>query len=546
MRAFLPFILLAGCTRVVSDVEEPLSLQLTSPTYGAYLGDGPIVVEGDVTPARTAQVLVDGVATWPDQVGHFRVEVPFVEGRRAQVIDVWALRGDEKLREIVPVFDASDPRELDPGGVTGLLTPGGLDALEPTVESLVESLAWEDQVLAAIPALETDWLSLTPTSLEAGTDVDLAPGEDDVSMAVTMEAITLTVEADVLGWLQFPIAISMDVTIGAHASPTLEDDMLGLTLTDAIVEIGEFGFAISGFEIPDSIMDLLGEPIGDLVSLVGDALGDALLEQVGTLELAGPFAFEFELGETSLAARLVEVGADLDGVGLGATVGVGEDAADELPEMNGLATTTPAGLDYHLGFAVHEGMLNAVVDGTLASFLDLEMELVGGMAEFVDPVMEELPGGDQLPSDREGWCLDLELGDARVVRMVPGQGAPLAQAWLPDVDVDLEVMVDGNCEDWLEAKMFAVIDLSLDGTAIGADFSVLETRVSDYAAADVQRDDVGGELGPLVEGLAGLLVGQLSFDLGDMLGAQLPIAPVLVSVEPLDETGLFGVYTTLE
>lgn len=546
MRAFLPFLILTACTRTIAEpADEPLTLALTSPTYGAYLGDGAVVVEGVVTPA-TAQVLVNGISVRPDADGLFRTELAFPEGDRAFVVDVWALEMDEKVREIVPVFDDADPRELDPGAVQGLLTPTGLDAMEPLVAEQIAAIGWEDQLLAAIPPVETDWLTLTPTSLTATTAVDLEPGETDVSLLLTLGEITLTSEVDVAGYLQFPVDITMSVTVGAHASPSLEDDMLGLTLADATVDIGEFGFAVSGYEVPDWIMDLLAEPIGDLVSYVADLAGDALLEQVGTLELAGPFAFEFDLGDTSLAARLVEVDASLDGVGLGATVAVDEDAADALPVMAGLAPTTPSGSDYQLGFSVHEGMMNTVVDGTLASFLDIEMELVGSMAVVLDGAMEELPGGDELPEGREGWCLDLEVGDARVVRMVPGVGAPLAQAWMPDVQVDIEVMRDGNCEDWLEASVFAVVDLSLDGSEIGADFAVKEVRVLDYAAADANRDDVAEGVGTLVESLAGLLAGQMSFDLGDALGGgQLPLDPEIVAVEPLDETGLFGVYTNV-
>lgn len=539
----LALLALAGCGKTFPDLDETLALTLTSPTYGAYLGDEDVVVTGTVYPV-TATVLVNGVGIEPADDGTFSVTVPFAEGDRAAVVDVWALHGEQKLREIVPVFDGIDPREADPGAVRGLLTPTGLDALEPVVEDQIDALGWEDQLLSAIPAVDTEYFSMTPTSLTtSGTSVDLAPGEADVSLLVTFHDVALTTEVNVADVLVFDVAVALgEVTMGAHAAPTLDDDMLALTLSDATVSMGDVTFSVANYEIPTEITDLLMDPIMELVSYVGDLLADAILEQAGTLELGGPFAFELPLGDVSLAARLVEVGATLDGVGLGATISVDGEAAAELPELPALAQTTPAGLPYQLGFSMHEGMLNTLMDETLGILLDIDTELEGSTAQMLDPAMEDLPGADSLPSDRDGWCLDLEVQDARVVRMAGGNGAPFAQAWLPDVSLDLEVLRDGSCEDWLEARMFAVADLNLDGGTLSLDFDVRQAWVTDYAG-DANRDEVAAALAEAYESGVGQLAGLLSFDLGD-LGVIEGVAtdPRVVSVEALDETGMYGVY----
>jgi hypothetical protein len=292
-------------------------------------------------------------------------------------------------------------------------------------------------------------------------------------------------------------------------------------------------------------MELLADPVADLIGQLGDTLGDTLLDQVGAFELGGPFAFETDLLGTPLSARLVDVGASLDGVGLGVTVSTSESAADDLPEMEGLATVTPAGLPYQLGLAVHEGLLNTLIDSMLADFLQLEIRLDGSMGEMIGAGFRDLPGGNDVPEGTEGWCLELDVGDARVVRMADGTGAPFAQAWLPDVSLDVETVIDGDCEDWMEAQLFAVVDLSVDGTTMGADFRVLDVKVTDYAA-DATWSDAGDELGGVIEGLAGLLVGSLEVDLadmglGDVLGG-IQLSPRIVSVEPLDDSGLWGVY----
>lgn len=550
--ASLALLLLAGCGGGTFTVApEPPTLTLTSPTYGAYLGDATLIeVSGVVTPTD-AQVIVDGVSVRPEDDGTFRVQVVFPEGDRAAVVDVWALHGDEKVREIVPVFDGQDPRLTDPGALRGLLTPAGLDALEPVVADQIDALGWQDQLLSALPALETEYLSLVPSSIEtSGTSVDLAPGETDIATLVTFHDVVLTTDVTVLTDWTFPMAVGLgEIVVGARAAPTLQDDMLALTLADATVSIQDVTFWVADFEIPDWLYDWLMDPILELVSSVTDALGDALLEEAGTFELAGPFAFELPLGDVELAARLVEVGANLDGVGLGATISVDGEASATLPQaLPALATTTPSGLPYQLGVTVHEGIFNTLMDETLGVLFDIEAELPDAtMGYLLDDTMEGLPGGDQLPEGKEGWCVDIEVEEARVVRMNGGTGAAFAQAWLPDVRVDVEVLRDdGSCTPWLEGRVFAVVDLNLDGSTLSADVAVRQAWVTEYEA-DANRDETAAALGAAyAEGL-GNLTGMLTFDLADVLGGALGDTNVamdvrVVSVEPLDQDGMFGVY----
>lgn len=544
--ASLALLLLAGCGGTFTVAPQPPTLTLTSPTYGAYLGEATTIeVTGAVTPAN-AQVIVNGVAVRPEADGTFSVAVVFPEGDRAAVVDVWALHDDEKVREIVPVFDGTDPRLTDPGALRGLLTPAGLDALEPVVADQIDALGWEDQLLSALPALETDYLSLVPSSVEtSGTTVDLAPGETDVSTVVTFHDVTLTTDVTVLSDWTFPLVVGLgEIVVGAHASPSLTDDMLALTLSDATVSIQDVILSVADFEIPDWLYDWLTDPILELVSSVGDALGDALLAEAGTLELGGPFAFELPLGDVELAARLVEVGANLDGVGMGATISLDGDAAATLPqELPALATTTPSGLPYQVGVTVHEGLFNTLMDESLGMLFDIEAELPEAMSYLLDDTMENLPGGDQLPEGKEGWCVDIEVEDARVVRMNGGTGAQFAQAWLPDVRIDVEVLRDdGSCTPWLEGRVFAVVDLNLDGSTLSADVAVKQAWVTEYEA-DANRDEVAAALGEAYADGLGNLAGLLTFDLADVLGNTGIATDVrVVSVEPLDDDGMFGLY----
>lgn len=539
---------LLACTNLTVDAPRPaLALTLDSPTYGAFLADSPVVIEGSVLPAD-AQLVVAGRSVRPDRQGRFRVEVPFPPGQRAYVAEVWAMDGDARQHVLVPVFDGTDPRVSDPGALTGLFTPLGLDALEPLIADQIDALGIEDQLLAGLPALETGFFSFVPSSVTSnGAEVDLSPGDGDVGLVVTIRDLAIVSDITVAGF-SFPLEVSLEtVSLGGRAQPEVDAaGMLSLVLTDATVALADPGIAALGFDLPTWLADLLLDPVAQLLSGVADGLGDALLGQIPAIELGGPFAFDVDLLGTQLSARLVDVGASPEGLDLGITVATGGPAADTLPDdLAPLAPTTPSGKDYQLGLAVHEGLVNTLLDDTLASFLDIDLPLTGVTAEILGGGIRSLPGGDQLPAESEGYCIGLHAGDARVIRMAEGTGAPLARVWMPDVDVDLQTIQGGACTPWLSANVFATVDLVLSGTTVRADFDILEVRVTDYAAEGASWDDTGIALATVVESLAGLLVGQLSFDLGDLAGGGLgglALTPNIVSVEPLDDDGRWGVY----
>lgn len=546
-RTALLLLVLAGCRqdyKVVAAADEPLSLTVLTPTYGAYVDAEAVELTGIVSPPD-AQVLVDGVTVPTAADGSFAATVPFA-GRRGVAIHVEAIDPDEHLHEVVAAFDGVDPRAADPGAITGLLTPTGLDALEPLIAQTIDDTGWADQIAASLPALDTDWVDLVPTGVTtAPTTVDLSPGLTDLDLAVSLNEITIAADIVVLDSYDFPIEIAVSsVKIGAAALPAVDaDGMITLTLSDAVAEVGDFTFAVAGYETPGWLFDYVIEPITDFVVGLGDLVLDEVLAQMGTLELGGPFAFETDLMGTALAARLVELDTSLDGVALGVTVSTEGDAADALPDVPALVATTPSGLPYQLGLGVHEGLLNTLIDETVAGLLDLDLQLEGEYGELLGSGIRALPGGYDIPDEADGYCIGFHAGDARVVRFAPGQGAPLANVWMPDVRVDIDYVLDGQCTSWLEASVFVVLALELDGTEVGLDLEVPSAIVLAYGAEDVDHEAVAESLGAVVQGLFGLFAGQLSFDLGDALGA-FPVEtdPKVVAVEPLDDEGLYGIY----
>lgn len=549
-RVPLVLLFLAACRqdyKVIAAPDEPLVLTILTPAYGEYVAAEAVSLTGVVSPAD-AQVLIGGVTVPVAEDGSFAATIPF-DGQRAVAIHVEAIDPDEHVQELVAAFDGTDPRLDDPGALVGLLTPTGLDALEPTIAELVDGLGWTDQILAAVPALESDWVDLIPTSVSAQpTTVDLAPGMTALDLGITFHELTVTSTVNLLDYLEFEVDVIVEsITVGAAATPAVDDEgMVTLALSDAVVEVDGWDFVISDFDLGDWVGDYLVEPIADLVLGLGDLLLDYLLGSMGTLELGGPFAFETDLMGTPLAARLVELEPSMDGVALGATVSTEGAAADRLPALDPLVATTPAGLEYQLGLAVHEGLLNTVVDESVGGLLELDLTLTGEYADLLGGGIRALPGGTQMPENTVGYCIGLHAGEARVLRFDEGLGRPLARVWMPDLRFSIQTQVDGVCSPWLDASVFATLGLNLSGTQVSADLEVPSVILLHYGASEVDEAEVGAALGQLVESLVGLFAGTLSFDLGDLLGGlPIEVAPTVVSVEPLDETGRYGVFLDL-
>lgn len=551
--------------------DAPLTLTVTTPTYGAYLGAPAtsgeplqIAVSGTVSPAG-AQVLVNGVPASIDADGAFTATIPWGTDAdpddtyvpdaadRAYVIDVQAWDTDESTRELVPVFDGNDPRDTDPGAIAGLLTPTGLDALEPTVADTVDALGLWDQLAAALPTVDTTYLDITPTGItSSGTSADLAPADGAVTLLLTFHDVVMTADIGVLDSYTFPVSIGLgEVTLGANAEPGLSDtDMLTLALTDAQADIDDVSLSFGDYDVPDWITQLLVDPIAGLVADLGGGLATLLLDQLGTVELGGPFAFSTDLMGTTVSARLAQVDAGTDGVALGVTVATDGDAATDMPELTPLTAQTPAGRDYQLGFGVHEGLLNTLIDQTVADFLDIDLQLEGDYGELLGAGIAALPGGYAIPDDHEGYCIGVHAGDARVVHFAEGTGAPMAQLWLPDMRVQLQTIQDGECTDWLDASVLAVVDVDLRGTAVDLGLDVRHATVLDYRAYDedpsIDLNAVGDQLGSVVEGFAALALSQTNIDLADLLGGLgglgVTLDPELVSVEPLGEEGRYGLF----
>lgn len=563
MRGLFLVGLLVACHREPPQAEIPAPvITLDAPTYGAFLGDGPIHVSGTVSPL-VATVRVDDLLVDVDQAtGHFEADVDFA-GARYHNVDVQAAHGPHVARTRVPVFDGGDPIDQWPGGVTLRLTPEGMARLGENLGTIVDSTGWDTTLAGSLPAIETDAFSLVPVGItHSPTVVELLPAVDGIDTRVAFRDVVIgyTLGVDLFGtWFEAPVDVGFGrIAVGAIATPDVDDaGMLSLSLGEAIVDMDDPTIEIAGFD--GWILSLLIGLVSDaLIEPIGELLVDLVLGGIGTLPLGGPYAFQTDLMGTTVDAKLTDAYGDLKGVGAG--IGVGFDEA--VPD-GPLAVPAPPGWydaePVHAALGLHEALLQRVViEADLASMLTQDIQLPGVMGELLGAGVRALPGGEGLPSTSEGFCLKLDpvgsspTGEiAEVARLQTGV-APLAVIYIPDLRVNVATMQSGTCVPWLEANLPAEVGLAVtSGTKVGLDLRFGHGAVLSYATPSPwDEDEVVDALAGWIGGLVGLLGGSFSFDLADLAGlgggggtdplggALGDIQPQIVGSDPiLDEAG---------
>lgn len=521
----VPALALAGCksdytmaTRTPGDLE----LELTSPTYGDFLGEEDIVVTGRAAPAW-AVVTVEGEVVELDDEGNFSLSLPV--GGPYNIVEVEASFGGASLRERVPVFSGHNPEETWPGAATGRFTPAGLEKLGEGLGAYIDSLGWEAQIESVLPSYEGDYVDLIPDGISHdGTVIDMEPTPDGLEVGIVMANLALNYTADIHAF-GYSDTISIGFTeiyFGATMVPELDaDGIIVLTATDAVLDMGDAEFQILFLDgwILEWVVDLLGdyilEPLTDLV------LG-LLLDQLGTIELGGPFAFEYDLMGTPMSAALSDLYTDYEGLGVGLGIGIGESADMEPPEIPTPGEDAPTADGAHAAFALHEGLFQVLLQDSLIGMLEQDLQLGSPYGDLIGAGITGLPGGDEAP-DADGWCLAIDPGEAYVVRMQEGV-SPIAVAYLPDFQLEVGTMdSSGDCDDWLETSLALELGILIEnGAELGFDMKIAEGAVLEYGAEDWEEDEVIEGLADWFEGLAptllSLLGGSLDLDINSLLG----------------------------
>lgn len=502
--------LLVGCQ------SEP-SLVVTSPSYGEFLGYGPIVVKGQATGGLTVTVEDQQVAL--NDRGEFFYVLPWED--RYRCVDVRAFDSDglEVGWERIPVFDGMDPEESWTDGLTGRVSPAGLERMGPVITDALGDIDLTEGLLDEVQPLEVGPLALTPTDFTY-TSINVELGADYEGLVVTL-------------WLQDAV-LDVDVLLesgeGFEGPGTLSWDRLGLSIIgqpdvdfDGIISLSvdEPSIVSEGLDVYVEGADTsTTDAIEVAVGIADDWLAEPLLELVttgtGALELGGPVAFETQLGSSQVAFALTDLDADRHG--LGAEIGVdysGESIEDfklDVPKPDG---ELPSGETFHMAVGLHEYLLDEPVTTEITGLLDLSFELDETFGSFLLWWVDEVPGSSQIP-DGDGWCMALDPGTASVLRLAEGTD-PLGVLYLPDATLTVGRDTGPGCEDWLVMSLALEAGLVASGDRISMDVEVGDGAVLYYGADGQDDAEVVASIQENLGAFLGAAGAVLRIDISDIL-----------------------------
>lgn len=497
---------------------EPIvyTLTLEEPMYGEFYQEGPIPVIGKVDP-YVEKVLVEDIEVLVEEDGTFSTSVPFA--KQYAIVDVEV--PDTDLRERIPVFWGSPPLETWPGGMAGRLLPAGMSKLGEQIGAQIDATGWLDNI--QLPTVDNGTWGLNPIGvLHDPTVVLLSPARSGVALDFLLANIGFSYEI----WWDIPnvgagsstVTIQIEeIGIGTTADPILQDDgTLVFSLYDADLTMENPQFIFDGNHA-SGLEWLLQQGSQWILEPIGENLVDQLLSQLGEIPVGGPFAFETNVMGTDIGLQLDELYGDLDGLALELELAIGESL-----ETNASYVPIPmiedAADGAQLALVMHDAILDVLVREQVLGLLNQDLDLSGFAGTFIGNIVSTLDGGDQIPSNVQGWCLTLDPGPIGVVRLQEGID-PLAYLYLPDMTVTIGTDMGSGCSDWLVLSLAGEVGITItDGSKLGFDFSVGEGAVLYYRASGYDEDAVVQGFGRSLSSLVGLLGGVASIDLSTIFG----------------------------
>ena len=517
-----------GVGELAEDGEEIIeyTLTITEPQYGSFYQDGPIPVSGIVEPAVDV-VYVEGYQVSVNEDGSFSTEAIFTGNPDYEIVEVVVVEGNmgEGIRERIPVFSGNLPLDTWPGGMAGRLLPPGLDALGQQLGELIDASGWIEQIETQLPAVDQGSWGLTPVGmLSSPTVVALAPASSGVAIDFTLNDIGLEYElwwdSSAIGTGSTSIIIQIEqIGIGASADPILEDGNIILSLYESDITMTNPDFIFGGAQA-QWLEDIIQGASQWLLEPIGENILNELMNQLGEMEIPGPFAFETDLMGTPLGLELDELYGDMDGLALELEIAVG-DSLESNQSYVPIPMIEDAAPDAQLALVLHEAILDQILREQVLGLLAQDLDLSGFAGNMIGNIVMTLPGGDDAPDDAEGWCLNINPGTASVVRMQEMEqgAAPLAILYLPDMVVNIGVDTGSGCQDWLMMSLAGEVGITVEnGSEIGIGLEIGEGAVLFYGAEDYQEDEVVDGFGRSLGSLINLLGGSFGLDLNEILG----------------------------
>ncbi|MCB9673827.1 MAG: hypothetical protein H6737_01845 [Alphaproteobacteria bacterium] len=537
----LPFLLIAqvGCNYGTLKVpQQPLTLEIDTPEYGVFTGGAEVRVAGRVS-VPNAVVTVENREVVVGTDGTFDVTVPIAGAYRN--IDVRAFYFEEQIRERIPVFSGTNPKDAWPGGMGVRITPRLFEPIAESLEQQIDDTMWAESLIALLGGgVDTDTFRLIPTELRhRPVEIALIPDADGILLELRYRDLTLELDAGFalngtwidapseVGFEEMVVTARADVVVDANGLLSLQVGQASMDLSDPVLQLGPFDGSLLGFAV---------QLIGDLIAGIGDFALDLLLGFLADIPLGGPFAFQTDLLGTSLDVSLADLGTDTEGVWLDLGLGLGDPVPSPLVVHR--PTLAEGGPQADVILALHEGLFASLVDSDLLDLVSQDLELGGLLGAGIGLVFTNLPGGNTAP-DADGWCVNVVPGEARAARM-GGTLADFATIYLPDLRLNVGITHDGlRCDPWLDASLALEATFVVDGSALDFELAAPDGAVFYYGATgEWDEAEVISGLGGLFDVLLGLAGSSLQIDLADLFGTGL-----IPGVEGGDPriTGIFAI-----
>jgi len=493
-------------------------LNIASPTYGEYHGDGPIPVTGTVSPAD-AKLFIEGVLVEAADDGSFSLDVPFV--KEYEIVEVTVPDGE--LRERIPVFAGQPAVDTWPGGMSARLLQPGMDIIGENLGAMVDEIGWAEQISLSLPTADWGWIGFTPVGVvNDPTVVAMTGAEDGLAVDFSLRGVGVQYELWYYDWNQQmvvePMSLVFDeIAIGATAVPNMDENgVLIFSLTDADLTMGAPDVQIG--QLQGWVLEwIMQQGFNWIVEPLSETLLTSILDGIGELEIGGPFEFSSDLMGAEVSINLDDVYGDPDGLALSIGMEFGE-----LISSNGNSVVVPNAADApdaQMAVGIHEGLFQTLLNDQLLGMLDQDLDFGGMIGGIIGASILNLPGGDQAPDALEGWCVEISPGTATAVRMQTGI-EPLAYLYIPDLKFEVGMKSGPMCDTWLSASLAAEVGMVVrDGSKLGIDLEIAEGAILYYGADDVDEEEILPALSGLVQTMMGLLGGMAEFDLADMLGA---------------------------
>ncbi len=241
-RILASLVLLSACSPNYEFAESTtaLDLQVFSPSYGEFLGDSPVLIEGLVLP-QEATLVVNGDPV-DHQFSYFRIELP-LDGD-FMVVDIQADLVSQHQRIRIPVFSGHDPTDTWTGGITANLLPDGLSGLASTMATLVDAAGWADAIASSLPSWDAGWLAFTPSGLtHEPTLVELEASDGGITTTITLQQLYLSYDLQVSISSTYVVPLSIgfgEIAVSFLMDPEIDNDgLVWLSLSDASISLDE-------------------------------------------------------------------------------------------------------------------------------------------------------------------------------------------------------------------------------------------------------------------------------------------------------------------